>query len=289
MTIQELLTELRVDFLESGHHHSRFGWIQLRRCPFCSGDNYQLGFQLALKYFSCWRCGGLWAPKVLEALGCSPSQARAFLAGYVEPFPESKRGSIKGQLKLPRGIGPLQGVHRRYLRARGFDPDELERVWGIKGIGLERRLGWRIYIPIIDHGQQVSWTTRAIGNRISQRYISAAASDESVPHKRVIYGADFCAHSVVVVEGPLDAWAVGPGAGATFGTAFTSAQVKRLVEFPRRVVCFDSSPEAQGKARELAAQLACFPGVTDNVVLDAKDPAEATPAELKRLRRIAKL
>jgi hypothetical protein len=98
-----------------------------------------------------------------------------------------------------------------------------------------------------------------------------------------------CRHAIVITEGPTDAWAVGPGAGALFGTAFTPAQVAELVTIPRRVVCFDSSPAAQQQAAKLAEQLSCFPGITENVLLDAKDPGSATQKELRLLRRFAGL
>jgi hypothetical protein len=113
--------------------------------------------------------------------------------------------------------------------------------------------------------------------------------EESLNHKRLVYGLDFCRHSVVAVEGPLDAWAIGPGAGALFGVGFLSAQVLLLAKFPRRYVCFDSAPEAQQRARELADQLAVFPGRTENILIDSKDPAEASARELAQIRRVAGL
>jgi hypothetical protein len=138
-------------------------------------------------------------------------------------------------------------------------------------------------------GAQVSWTTRAIGDRVEQRYISASAEEESVNIKHCVYGRDLCHHSVVIVEGPADAWAVGPGAGALFGTAFSQAQVNSLIDIPHRIVCFDSSPDAQARAEELAHQLSCFPGVTENAILDAKDPGCASAKEIALLRKIALL
>jgi hypothetical protein len=187
--------------------------------------------------------------------------------------------------------GPLLAAHRAYLEdVRGFDSVELEKLWDIQGIGIAVRLQWRIYIPIALDNQKVSWTTRAITDKEgTQRYVSASAAEEAVNHRDIVYGIDYCLHSVVICEGPFDAWAVGPGGVCLFGIDFSSAQVRRLVRVPHRFVCFDSAPDAQRKALELCNQLCMFPGQTSNILLNAKDPAKASQKELQTLRRVAKL
>jgi len=288
MTFEEILSELKVTFVQAGsHHHARPGWINLD-CPFCGGDSgrFHLGFNIASKYTFCWKCGHHHLDRVLEALGCPRARA-VELARSVDTEIEIKRDLAPSQLVVPRSLGPLLPAHKRYLRGRGFDPGELEVIWKIKGIGIAHKLAWRIYIPVTRKGKQVSWTTRAIGEDVGQRYISAPAANESRNIKETVYGLEACHHSIVIVEGPTDAWAIGPGAGALFGTVFTPAQVNELVSIPRRVVCFDASPPAQAQATKLAEQLSCFPGITENVCLDAADPGSASPAELRLLRRFA--
>lgn len=289
MTIQEILNDLGIDFLETGHHHCRPDWVQIKQCPFCESSNYHLGWNTQLNFASCWRCGGHYGPKVLEALGASREKARSLYEGINGGPRREKWRSTKTRLKEPAGLGPLTTAHRQYLRSRGFDADTVERVWSVQGIGLAARLAWRIYIPVIHRAQKVSWTTRAIGDRVGQRYISASEEESSMNLKELVYGMDYCHHSVVITEGPLDAWKIGPGAGALFGTAFTTAQVKKLIDVPRRFICFDSETDAQRKAEELASLLSCFPGVTENWVLDSKDPGSASSKELKLIRRAAGL
>lgn len=288
MTMPEILQELRIDFVESGNQHSRPGWIQLQSCPMCGSSKYHLGYNLNLKYFSCWKCGGHHLVKILTALGVARSRAEE-IHRSVDTSQEISHEIARISLKIPAGLGPLGPPHRRYLRNRGFEPDEVERIWSLKGISLSTKLAWRIYIPIFEKGRQVSWTTRAIGPRVEQRYVSASAEQESKNHKHVVYGSDFCFHSIIVVEGPTDAWNVGPGAGAVFGTAFSTAQIKRILDFPHRFICFDSSPDAQARAEEMAHQLSAFPGATENIVLDAEDPGSASKKEIKLLRKVAKL
>lgn len=287
-TIQEVLKSAKADFIESGHHHCRPGWIQLKQCPWCRSDNYHLGINLDLKFASCWKCGGHHLAQVFIKLGIAYKQAQGYFTS-LDTSEAIKLDRTRGSLKEPPSRKSLLGAHRLYLRTRKFDPDKIQRIWKVQGIGIAARLAWRIYIPIILNNEVVSWTTRAIGDRVQQRYISASAEEESMDHKDLIYGRDYCNHSIVIVEGPTDAWRVGPGAGALFGTAFTPAQVLELADIPYRYICFDSSSIAQARARELAGQLSVFPGETHVVELDAADPGSAPEKEINALRKLAKL
>jgi DNA primase len=145
-----------------------------------------------------------------------------------------------------------------------------------------------LFIPIILQGAEVSFTTRAIHDN-GLRYISAAESEEAVSHKEILYGEEHCAQTVVVVEGPLDVWAGGPGFACTFGTAFTPAQLLRISRYPRKILCYDSGDSAGELAvAGLAAALAVMPGTTEIVKLHTgKDAASADYDEIIELRRYA--
>ena len=192
---------------------------------------------------------------------------------------------------LPRS-GPLLKAHRNYLKRRAFDPNELQRLWGISGIkwGMGVKMGlalsWRILIPIYYRSEVVSWTTRAISKEAKLRYISADPEEESIPHKQLLFGEQYARHSVIVHEGPFDVFTTGPGAVGTLGTSFTSAQIRRIAKYPRRAICFDSSPSAQRRADELCDLLDVFPGDTYKVELETgSDPNECDPDEIEELRR----
>jgi len=288
VNIRDLFRQLRVDFADGGHHHTRPGWVQLRVCPFCRSGNYHLGYNLGAGYFNCWKCGSHSIYDTLKELGASGQEAATFAKTKYREQGQADR--VRKGLKEPGGRGPLLPAHREYLRSRGFDPDELAKVWQLEGIGISDRLAWTIYIPITLHSSRVSWTTRTISKRPDiKRYLSASVEEEAVNHKSVLYGGDFCRHSCVVVEGPTDAWAVGPGAVGVFGIDYSVAQVRKLAEIPNRCICFDSEPEAQKRAAELCDALSVFDGVTTNVVLDADDPGSASQREIELLRRAAKL
>lgn len=289
MTIQELLRDHGVEFASSGeHHHARTNWIAVQRCPFCGSPNYHLGYHLTKGFFNCWKCRGHRTIVTLLRLGIPYEQARAFYKGR-DVLPED-RDIQRTKLVEPKGRGPLTKGHRDYLRGRKFDPDELSKVWELEGIGREGgNLAWRIYIPIAHKERRVSWTTRAIGDRVKDRYLSASPEQESMNHKEVLYGLDFVHQSTIVVEGPADAWRIGPGAVATLGTGYSAAQVRLLSKIPYRFICFDSSASAQRLAGELASELAPFPGETHVVELDAEDPGSADLSEVRAVRKMAKM
>lgn len=289
MKLSDLLTEHRIPFRESGHHHCRPFWLQID-CPHCSPgwNHWRLGYNLAGKYFSCWLCGKLDRVQVLSRLlAISTANAtRLFALIGVETRHDTKT-KARGALVLPKGLEPLLPAHRAYLERRGIDPDEAEQKWGVKAIGLHHnRLKWRIWIPIVCKGEVVSWTTRAIGDYAHLRYITAKPNEEVYSSKECLLGEDHCEHTIIVCEGPLDAMRIGPGAVATSGMAYSRAQVRKIARYPFRYVCFDNEDEAQRRAHKLCNELAIFSGETHNIEITAKDPGEADDAEIRGLRNL---
>lgn len=289
MLFTDILNQLNIPFVAEGKYASP-GWVQFN-CPFCDGgsdpNRPYCGYNLASNYVNCWRCGGHPLGKTLMSLaGISWPEAKKLLGGLEVDREALSHLPKRGKLQLPAGLGPLLPCHRKYLRGRGFDPDELVQLWGLQGIGLAPRLPWRIFIPIVYQGQTVSWTTRKTGEGgSSSRYWSARPDQEVFNHKELLYGSDYCRHSVVIVEGPTDVWRIGPGAVAVLGTGIKQKQLLGISNILVRVICFDSDVAGQHRANLLCNALSAFPGDTYNVVLDSKDPGSATPKEIKRLRK----
>lgn len=285
MTLPELLTELGIPFMPAGsHHHVRPGWTGAD-CPRCSprSSRWRLGIRDDGRAGQCWQCGKVSVYEVLCELTTAPR-------GRVVELLRSLSGSVsiepvvtRGKLQLPKA-GPLLKPHRDYLRRRGFDPDEIADRYGVLGIGVAKRLAWRLLLPVTLHDQIVSWTTRSLRSD-GLRYISASPGEETLPLKSLLYNEDNAGHAVIVVEGPIDVWAIGDGAVCTFGTAYTREQASRISRFARRVIVFDNEPGAQRQARKLCRELRCFPGETVNVVLSGKDAAESSRKEINELRR----
>lgn len=185
----------------------------------------------------------------------------------------------------PPNLQACTGAYRRYLEGRGFDPDVIPPLWGVKATGPIGRLSWRLWIPIRLGDTVVSWTTRAIG-KTDARYISAKPEQEVICHKHLLYGEDLAGQAIVVVEGPLDVWAIGPGAVAIMGLQTTQEQIERIGRHPLRAICCDSEPAALRRAEKLARVLQQYPGSTHLVELETgKDAAEAEQGELDELRQ----
>lgn len=265
-----------------GHHHATAGRVQVD-CPRCSPGTgkYRLGLAVNLRGANCWVCGKIDVYEVLLPIfGADAGRLMKSLRG--ERAPEVAR---TGRLKLPEH-GPLDLPHREYLRGRQFDPDALG-PWDISGIGRHPKYPWRLLLPVHSRGGKVvSWTTRSIGDGDDAKYVSAPPEDEDQPARTQLYAQHLTRHAVIVHEGPLDAVATGPGAVATMGVAYTPAQLSLLADYPVRVVCFDSEPKAQQRARQLCDDLCVFSGSTVRVELDAHDAASAPETELRLLRRM---
>ncbi len=286
MNLVEVLDELHIPHASADEsHHVTSAWYGID-CPSCSPNSgrYKLGIN-ANGYASCWSCGRLKLTDVLIELSGEPYHIiRKLLDGL--PREHIRREERpRGKLVLPPCLGPLLKPHRQYLKGRGFDPDELQRLWGLQGIGLAPRLAWRVFLPIHHKGEVVSWTTRAIVDDVERRYVNAKTEEEVISAKSVVMGLDYVRHAAVVVEGPMDAYRIGPGTVATMGVSYSQAQVRLLSKIPVRVIVFDSETKAQQRAKTLCNDLSAFPGKTVRIELDSADPGEASKREVRLLRK----
>jgi len=287
MKFIELLEEFDIPRAPEGNEHQTVGWVQID-CPFCSKDSHhwRMGYNISGGYINCWSCGTHSLASVLHEWTNLPYKRIKELIEQLDDVIEQPitKENTKGILGIPSCVGHLRDIHIRYLSTRRFDYKEIQRLWQVKGIAIAGRLKWRLFIPILHQNRIVSWTTRAIG-KTTYRYLSAEPHEELIPHKNILYGGDYVRHCAIITEGPLDVWAIGPGAVATFGSNYTQQQVLQLIKIPRRIVCYDNDREAQKQAQKLCDTLGAFEGETINVVLDAKDPGEAKHKELKKLRK----
>ena len=80
---------------------------------------------------------------------------------------------------------------------------------------------------------------------------------------------------------------IGYGAVAILGLGYSQSQFHRMTRYPRRIVCFDSDPPGQRRAKRLCRELDAYPGETMNVCLDFPDPGSASVKEIRMLRALA--
>lgn len=292
MTIIDLLKENSIPhFVGPGHRHVRAGWCGVD-CFQCSPNSskFKLGINLSSLSCKCWGCSTIPLHLVLHHLLRIPQQEALVLARQLRGTrtPYAYKPSILNNQKvtIPIGVGELQEPHRRYLQSRGFDPDELVDIWNIQGIGVAPRMSWRLFIPIYYENEMVSWVTRSISDEVSLRYINASPEQEKMHHKHLLYGEDMVRHSIIVVEGPTDAWRIGPGAVATLGLNYTPEQVRRIACYPVRTICFDNEAIGRYAANKLADTLSAWPGETNIInICSGKDPATASEEDIKELRQ----
>lgn len=289
-SISQILDDLEIPYCKAEeHHHVRQGWIGLD-CPWCPPSyggkgKYRLGIEVSSGRVSCWVCGRHSLAEVLTQTSRVSMKAALSLLDGVKLEKYVPQGvKISGKLIKPKNVGPMTEPHRRYLKGRGFNPETIERLWNVQGIGLSKDLKWRLFIPIVLNGEEVSWTTRSIGTTAA-RYISASPEQERLHLKHTLYGIDLVRTTIIVMEGPTDVWKAGPSSTATFGLNYSPAQLSLMIRFPHRVVCFDNSSEAQRRADHLCDTLSMFEGRTTNVCLDAEDPGSADEREIRKLRK----
>lgn len=283
--ISDFLQHYRVPMDLSGRGKNRPGWINVR-CIGCGRYPY-LGINEQRLYATAWCCGYFPLARVLQELTGASAEAVRLLIGEapVSFVPKSKQ---TGTLKPPAGLeDELPTPQRAYLRSRGFNPDELVKLWGLRGTSAisSRIAPWSVYIPVHQNGVVTSWTSRRITNH-EPRYVSARDNESAVPISELLYGADYVHHAAILCEGPADVWRIGPGSVALLGLRVSPGQLARLAQYPIRVIAFDNEEPAQVRARKLMRELAPLGGKTVNVTLNsAKDAGEAPRHEIAELRR----
>lgn len=285
--LTEFLDKYGVEHSDT-NKHSRSGWTQVN-CPECGSTKFHLGIRNDGQRCSCWKCGSKNPAKVLKQLTNAPwPEIKALLGDnrFAEPEPDK----VFGGYKPPKGLGPLLPNHRKYLEKRGFVPNELTAVWGIQGLGPMGEFSHRVFLPITRNNKPVSWTCRSILPTAELRYITATDDRKSFHEKHLIFGEDKARKGVLLcVEGPFDAINLGPGAGATLGLSYTNQQLAIMATYQRRIIIFDNSESAQRVAAKLCEDLSVFPGVTQQVTMDADDPGSASKNEVNLVRKFAGL
>lgn len=287
--MQALLTDHRIAVADTNDKHYRQGWLNVD-CPFCADKKKHLGWDIRGQRWNCWKCGSHNVNDTLtELLNAAYYELDAVKRRYaLRPGALADNGDEAivrpAEIVVP-GHSPLGLVHESYLIGRNYDPDKLQRVWELRGTAhVDRGTNkFRIVCPIYYDGHIVSWQGRDITGRSPLRWKSCPAELELRAHKHCLGGEQLVpGDSVAVVEGFTDAWRLGPGAVATFGTAYLTEQVNLLRRYRHRFIVLDSEnkdPNAGLQADKLAAMLSAFPGETIMVELDGGDPGDLAQAE----------
>lgn len=296
--LEQLFIDRHIPFENRGSQVSR-GWIGLT-CPFCGDGESHLGYNMKFNVFSCWRCGIKPFKKTLSLLLNVPfaELEKILPAYYVAKEEEDEDGNTvvrPKSLSLPSEAGMLQTRHKRYLKGRGFNPSEVEKIWGLKGTMDEGKYSNRIIIPIYHKGKLCSFTTRDITDTKKSKAVTCPKELEVIPSKHLLHGFDLVkGNTVAVMEGPFDAMKFGPGAIDTLGVKFSEYQAELLGAFKNIFIVFDSRIDKNGFESEKAAQqqaeyLADTLSIDSNVwIIDEfkTDPGAMTENQIKRMKKI---
>ncbi len=269
MDITGLLRDYNIPYIAEGHKHCTDGWINVH-CPFCPGSqDYHLGIHTEYPVSNCWRCGGHSTVMALSRiLNLHHKEVEEIIKKYAgkrglkREAPEAKVSL--NPFKFPQPCDKLNSWGREYLEGRGFDPEKIERVWGLQQTGPVSFLDGiqynnRIVIPINWNGQTVSFQTRDITDKSDRKYLACPMRREIIHHKNILYGKQKRwgrGRALIIVEGVTDVWRLGGRAVATFGTSFKTEQVLQLSGAGERFfIIFDNEPQAQQQAQKLATKL----------------------------------
>jgi hypothetical protein len=300
MDIIRLYNDYSVPHAEEGaSKNAAAGWVQVQ-CPWCDDPSDHLGYNIKKNYYHCWRCGFHHTIETIaKLLSISKDGAALLYHQYggksivgVKDITAPKMEKLK--FMLPVGAMTMSTRHREYLLKRNFDPEKLEREWGLLGTGPigympvgpneEINYKFRIIAPIYWHRQIVSFQGRSIKRFPKERYMACPTSREHIFHKHILYGLQQHWRSTgICVEGITDVWRLGPSAFATFGIEYTREQVREIEKnFKRVAIIFDSEHQAQHQATKLIQELR-FRGVHAMRIKIADDPASLSQDEANAL------
>lgn len=207
------------------------GWLHFR-CPFCQDDLFHLGFHNST--WTCFRCGKKKQSQILRyVFHTELSQALSFKKkGVNTPSVILRKKEFQAPIKLTKTI-PSKAWNYLKEERKFEDIYSLQTTWDFYFPAIMDIAGkwkYRIIVPIYLDGKMVSWFGRDYTNKQENRYEFPPDEMNVVNPKDVIYGLDLANPDLplVLVEGPLDVWKLGPQSGGAFGTSLTDGQIQLL-------------------------------------------------------------
>jgi len=244
-------------------------------CPFCQDETYHLGVFRDHKNWKCFRChknGSFsdllrvlfpddWYSRLNELgtptfhEGTAKDQIQALIRGAGRDIEEEEHSVV-----LPVAISVNEIVRRRhslldaFLTKRQISVDTCRSY--AASVALLGRYMNRLVIPVWKGNKLVGFQARDMTGKAEIKYDSPPESQ----HKQVLYPEPSLSYSsrIILVEGPLDAWRMGPGSVCSFGTSLTEAQKRMLYASCPSEVIFAWDEHAYWKAREAARELLSF-------------------------------
>ena len=290
-TLENLLDTYGIDYITSGQNSSEdFVNIQCVGGECIDDQKYKLGIHRSLCYGYCWADGKIKVFTIAKELGIPWREWSAAIEEasdewdieYSDMEPLVDISDEEADIFIPGG--PLQEVHKEYLRGRGFDPDYLEREFSLRGTGYvpykkgEAGMSHMIVIPIHYQNRIISYLGRSIQPNPMFRYICCHEEQELRFHKRLFFNLDKATgNKVILVEGTFDAMKLIQASGnfniiASYGTAIKPEQLLVLRErYDEVIVLFDPEEKAQGHADSITQYLEQFGKKAVSITLQGEE------------------
>ena len=272
-------------------------------CPYCDTkiDSFNMGFNPAGDYCTCWKCGGHRLDDALSKLLSIPKNK---IDEVIEQYKgrmtllnklNGKRIGSASELKLPTDT--FTPMERKYLTSRNFNPKLLHNKYKVVGGGITGDWKYRIIIPLIINGKIISWTGRSILEKSKlkelniPRYKNLSIEESVINPKECLFNLDHAKNkTVVLTEGAFDVMRLGDDFICSFGTSLTQSQIKELkMRYEKIFIMFDNEPEAQEKAKKYGMMLSSV-GVDVEIVdaysdFNKNDGGELNDEEVKIIRK----
>ena len=217
---------------------------------------------------------------------------RQFIRNKLEFMPKT--------LPLSSSDVPAQVIE--YVESRGFDPDYLFREFDVRCAptgtiyqpetdNKERKMFFedRLFIPIIQSGEIISWQARLCRKADRYKYIFPDLCEKS----KYLYNMDRAwaneTDTVVVCEGVTDVWKIGHRAVAIFGKSMSETQLdmlRILCGWHARIVLL-LDPDAKATTQKLLLRMCKEKmfrhGVTYLELAEGYDAADYSTSEINAL------
>ena len=284
------LQSRNISYRHSGDNVSS-GWVGIS-CLYCIDHSNHLGINLKTKAFSCFKCAETGsAVKLVQTIeGISSIKEvlkiiREFTGGEYVP----KEKHYQSKVKYPPGTTKtLSERHLDFLEKRGFAPTVVLEQYDLHATGPIGDFKHRIIIPVYMKDRIMSFVGRDITGRAEIKYRNSSDEYSIKDVKSCLYNIDsVLGNSAVIVEGIFDAWRIGDGAVATFGTKYTHEQLRLLRGLKRAFILYDA--DAIPLAYKLAHDLSSIVPQVEVLELDEGDPDNLSAEDVRSLRRDLKL
>jgi hypothetical protein len=267
MDIIQLYQDFSIPYYTEGKNVAD-GWVNVQ-CPHCDDRSNHLGFNPESNSFVCWRCGKHKTTETIAAiLNVSWKESKRIqeqYGGYTITNAAPKVEIHKRGFKYPSDTHELLPHHKMYLENRDYDPEQLERDWGLFSTGPMSVLDQinysrRIIIPIEWDKRVVTFQGRDVTGKNPIKYKACPKPRELIEHQTILGGKqEHWGETGIIVEGFFDVFRLGFSSCCCFGIEYTPAQVRLIAKtFKRVAIAFDYEIQAQRKARKLKEQLGIY-------------------------------